>query len=187
MLLSWLSSFIHARSQCVVLENCFSTWSYVTSGVPQGSVLGPILFLVFINDVASICCGETTVKLFADDLKLYSVYNSTDNSVDLQHSLDKLVEWSNLWQLQINMNKCQVLSIHNKSISNVSSNYSVNGFVLSSVALANDLGVYVDSNLSFKHHVVTKSRQGADVFFAGLFRDPMILFVKRSLLIFAPC
>ena len=189
-LLSWLSSFIHGRSQCVVLENCFSSSSYVLSGVPQGSVLGPILFLVFINDVASICCGETTVKLFADDLKLYSVYNSTDNSANLQHSIDKLVEWSNLWQLQINMNKCQVLSIHTKLNINISSNYSLNGFVLSSAALANDLGVYVDSNLTFKHHIatiITKAHQRAGVFFEGLFQDPMTLFVKRSSLTFVPC
>ena len=174
-LLSWLSSFIHGRSQCVVLENCFSSSRYVLSGVPQGSVLGPILFLVFINDVASICCGETTVELFADDLKLYSVYNSTDNSANLQHSIDKLVEWSNLWQLQINMNKCQVLSIHTKLNINISSNYSLNGFVLSSAALANDLGVYVDSNLTFKHHIatiITKAHQRAGVFFRG--------FVSRS-------
>jgi hypothetical protein len=169
-LLSWLSSFIHDRSQCVVLENCFSVVSLVISGVPQGSVLGPILILVYINDVISICCGETTVKLFADDLKLYSVYNNTDNSVDLQLSIDNLVDWSNLWQLRINMNKCQVLSIRNKFNSNVSSHYSLNGFVLSSVIHANDLGVYVDSNVSFKHHIatiITKAYQRTGVFFRG--------------------
>ena len=189
-LLSWLSSFIHGRSQCVVLENCFSTSSFVISGVPQGSVLGPILFLVFINDVESISCGETTVKLFADDLKLYSVYNSTDNSADLQQSIDNLVKWSNVWQLQINMNKCQVLSIHTKFNLNTSNNYSLNGFVLSSVAIANDLGVHVDSNLTFKQHIasiITKARQRAGVFFVGSFRDPMTLFVKHSSLTFVPC
>jgi Reverse transcriptase (RNA-dependent DNA polymerase) len=175
-LLAWLSSFIHGRSQCVVLENCFSTVSYVISGVPQGSVLGPILFLVFINDVISICCGDTIVKLFADDLKLYSIFNRTDYSSDLQHSIDELFKWSNLWQLQINLNKCQVLKIRTKCNSVVSSHYSLNDFVLSNVKLVNDLGVYVDSNLSFKHHiatVVTKARQRAGVFFRG--------FASRSL------
>ena len=98
---------------------------------------------------------------------------------------------SNLWQLQINMNKCQVLSIHTKLNINISSNYSLNGFVLSSAALANDLGVYVDSNLTFKHHIatiITKAHQRAGVFFfEGLFHDPMKLFVKRSSLTFVPC
>ena len=87
------------KEKCIVMSH--QHIAYVISGVSQGSVLWPIVFLVFINDVASISCGETTVKLFADDLKLYSVYNGTDNSVNLQHSIDKLVEWSNLRQLQI--------------------------------------------------------------------------------------
>ena len=57
---AWLSSFIHGRSQCFVLENCFSSVSDVISGVPPGSVLGPVLFLIFVNDVISICSGNTT-------------------------------------------------------------------------------------------------------------------------------
>ena len=175
---AWLSSFLHGRSQCVVLENCFSSVSNIISGVPQGSVLGPILFLIFINDVVSICCDNTTVKLFADDLKLYSVYNSTVDSAELQHSLDKLACWSDLWQLQINLNKCHVLSINrpNALISNISNHYSLNGFILPNVKDANDLGVYVDSNLTFKHHIATvisKAHQRAGVFFRG--------FASRSL------
>ena len=79
--------------------------SDVISGVPQGSVLGPVLFLIFVNDVASICSGNIAVNLFADDLKLYSVYNIGDNSSDLQQSIDNLVNWSELWQLEINLNK----------------------------------------------------------------------------------
>jgi hypothetical protein len=177
-LLAWLSSFLHGRTQCVVLENCFSTMSDIISGVPQGSVLGPILFLIFINDVISICCGNTTVKLFADDLKLYSVYNNMDNSAELQHSIDKLVSWSNEWQLQINLSKCHVLSINrpNTFKSNVSSQYYLNGVILSNVTVANDLGVYVDPNLTFKHHIATvivKAHQRAGVFFRG--------FTSRSL------
>ena len=61
-LLAWLTSFIHGRSQCVVLENCFSSVSYVIIGVPQSSVSGSVLFLIFVNDVTSICSGNTTVK-----------------------------------------------------------------------------------------------------------------------------
>jgi len=89
-LLAGLSSFAHARSQCVVLENCFSAESDVLSGVPHGSDLGPILFLIFINDVISICSGNTTVKLFADDLELFSVYSASDNSSNLRQSINLL-------------------------------------------------------------------------------------------------
>ena len=147
--------------------------SNIISGVPQGSVLGPILFLIFINDVVSICCDNTTVKLFADDLKLYSVYNSTVDSAELQHSLDKLACWSDLWQLQINLSKCHVLSINrpNALISNISNHYSLNGFILPNVKDVNDLGVYADSNLTFKvfkHHIATVIKHtSAQAFFYG--------------------
>jgi len=67
-----------------------------------------------------------TIKLFANDLKLYSVYNATDNSSDLQQSIDKLVDWSKLWQLQINLNKCDVLSIRAKSNSSTFSRNTLN-------------------------------------------------------------
>ena len=71
-LLAWLSAFLHNRRQSVVIENCFSSVGDVISGVPQGSVLGPVLFLIFINDIEHICCGDTNLQLFADDCKLYS-------------------------------------------------------------------------------------------------------------------
>jgi Reverse transcriptase (RNA-dependent DNA polymerase) len=90
------------RTQRVVLENCLSSTADVISGVTQGSV---ILFLIFINDVVSTCLGNTTVKMFADDLKLYSIYDSANDVSDLQQSLDLLVSWSNMWQLRINMMK----------------------------------------------------------------------------------
>ena len=169
-LLAWLSSFIHGRSQCVVLENCFSSVSDVISGVPQGSVLGPVMFLIIVNDVTSICSGNTTVKLFADDLKLYSVYNIGDNSSDLQQSIDNLVNWSKLWQLEINLNKCHVLPIRAKSNSNTFSRYTLNGSPLSNLTLTSDLGVFVDSKLTFKEHictVITKAQQRVGVFFRG--------------------
>ena len=182
-LLAWLSSFIHGRSQCVVLENCFSSVSDVISGVPQGSVLGPILFLIFINDVISVCSGNATVKLFADDLKLYSVYNATDNSSDIQQSIDKLVKLSKLWQLQINLNKCHVLPIRSKYNSNTFSRYTLNGSPLSSLTLASDLGAFVDSNLTFKQHictVITKAQQRVHwaSFFEDLLQGPLTLFAK---------
>lgn len=171
-LLSWLSSFIHGRTQRVVVENCFSSISEVVSGVPQGSVLGPILFLIFINDIVSTCCGNTTVKLFADDLKLYSIYNSDDGVLNLQQSVDRLVHWSKIWQLNFNLSKCHVLPIRNriKSANNTQHTYLLDGFCLNNVALFSDLGITIDSNLSFKSHIstiITKALQRVGVFFRG--------------------
>ena len=97
-LLDWTSACVHNRTQCVVLQNCFSSVSDVVSGVPQGSVSGPILFLMFKNDVDSVIFGNTVAKMFAGDLKLYTVYKSVDKSLNLQKSIDNLISWSKLWQ-----------------------------------------------------------------------------------------
>lgn len=72
LLLYWITAFLSNRFQRVVLESCCSEWSPVISGVPQGSVLGPILFILFIDDVGSLFSGDLRHQLFADDLKLYS-------------------------------------------------------------------------------------------------------------------
>jgi hypothetical protein len=168
----WLPCFIKGRSQRVVAENCFSSISEVVSGVPQGSVLGPILFIIFINDIVSMCCGNTSVKLFADDLKLYSIYKNDDVTLNLQQSVDLLVHWSNMWQLKINLNKCHVLPIRNsnKSKSSTQRSYLLDGFCLSTVSFISDLGITIDSNLSFKSHIstiITKALQRVGVFFRG--------------------
>ena len=65
-----MTAFLSDRTQCVVIENNYSSWVSVRSGVPQGSVLGPILFILFIDDIADVCCGTVKHSLYADDLKL---------------------------------------------------------------------------------------------------------------------
>jgi ribonuclease P/MRP protein subunit RPP40 len=71
-LLNWIRSFLSNRMQCVVIDRLHSQFSSVISGVPQGSVLGPILFIIYINDIHTVCSGDTALLLFADDAKLYS-------------------------------------------------------------------------------------------------------------------
>ena len=72
LLLMWIAEFLSNRIQRVVLEHCFSDWSPVLSGIAQGSILGPILFILFIDDISEVCSGEVSHQLYADDLKLYS-------------------------------------------------------------------------------------------------------------------
>jgi len=87
----------------VAIENIFSSVAKVISGVPQGSVLSPILFIIFINDIDSECHGRTNMELFADDAKLYSELDLNDCSLSLQTSLNNLGTWAFSWQLSINV------------------------------------------------------------------------------------
>ena len=117
--LQWIDAFLSNRSQRVALEGTFSEWKPVISGVAQGSVLGPILFILFIDDIAAVCSGNVRHQLFADDLKLYTGITSVDDMVSLQFSLDKLYHWCRLWQLDVNVSKCFVLTIGNNSTNQV--------------------------------------------------------------------
>lgn len=187
-LLRWISQFLHNRSQSVVLDNCASSLCDVVSGVPQGSVLGPLLFIIFINDISTICEDSVSMKLFADDAKLYTELRINDNS--LQLSLNRLASWCSDWQLTININKCCVLSI-NKSLNSNSaySNYCINGTVLNSTKDVLDLGITINCSLDFKSHIcniVSKALQRSSVLFRGFTsRDP-ILFKKAFITYIRP-
>ncbi|PIK39484.1 putative RNA-directed DNA polymerase from mobile element jockey-like [Apostichopus japonicus] len=104
-LLSWIGNWLGNREQRVVINGCASSWQNVTSGVPQGSVLGPLLFVAYINDIdGDILC---TAKKFADDTKLYSEVSSKSDSEKFQADLDKIFSWSQGWQMLFNIDKCK--------------------------------------------------------------------------------
>ena len=95
------------RSQCVVLDSEFSSPVPVLSGVSQGTVLGPLMFLLYINGITQGI--DSPLRLFADDCLLYGVINSVEESNRLQGDLDRLSEWANIWQLKFNVSKCIVI------------------------------------------------------------------------------
>ena len=113
-LLNWIASFLTSRKQCTVIDHCASTVSDVISGVIQGSCIGPVLFLLFINDIADLFNnGDVTCKLYADDLKLFSAV-TLQNSVtpnNITDAVNKLAAWADQWQLSINISKCHVLHL----------------------------------------------------------------------------
>jgi hypothetical protein len=136
--------------------------------------------------IVSSCCGNTSVKLFADDVKLYNIYNCEDGMLNLQQSVDKLIYWSNIWQLKVNVDKCHVLSIRNRNKSKDSrpnqNIYLLDGVPLNNVSFISDLGVTFDSNLSFKLHIstiITKAIQRVGVFFRG-FNSRRLDFVRKT-------
>ena len=104
--LGWIQDgFLNNRQQCVVLEGEKSTYIHVTSGVPQGSVLGPILFLAFLNDLPN--CVKSKVRLFADDTVIYLIVKSADDCIQLQKDLQSLEKWEKVWKMEFNIAKCK--------------------------------------------------------------------------------
>ena len=111
-LLSWMEFFLTKRVQTVICEGATSPSSPVTSGVPQGSVLGPLLFLRYINDLPNSL--TSTVKLFADDTILYGVVVKDSDCDNLRDDLNKLEIWQHKWQMQFNPSNCNIICISNK-------------------------------------------------------------------------
>ena len=189
-LLKWISSFLSNRMQCVVTDYFYSPICSVISGVPQGSVLGPILFIIYVNDIDSVCCGDTTMQLFADDAKLYSNVVVDSASTSLQLSLDRLTQWANVWQLHININKCSVLPVTSMVCLPVRQ-YYINGVTIPCHNSYVDLGVAVTSNLSFELHInniVSKARQRISILFRGfltrnlyIMRQSFITYIRPIL------
>jgi hypothetical protein len=140
--------------------------------------LGQILFILFINDLDSVCYGNVKLQLFADDAKNYSSINIDSISVSLQNSLDNLCNWANNWQMTINIGTYAVLSVCNKPVFRVQT-YYINGFAVTHNNSYKDLGITVCRNLSFIDHinnVVSKARQRVCMIFRGFIsRDCEIL------------
>ena len=111
-LLTWIRNFLTNRTQCVILNGHSSQLSNVLSGVPQGTVLGPLLFLCYINDLPNNVTSR--VKLYADDVLLYSPVSSTTDCQNLQKDLERLVQWAYRWQMNFNLTKCEMIRITNR-------------------------------------------------------------------------
>jgi hypothetical protein len=170
-LLTWISNFLHNRSQCVVVDYCFSFVKSVLSGVPQGSVLGPTLFIIFINDIHCAIVNNIILKLFADDAKLYTSITCNNSSIALQVCLDIISNWTVIWQMTINVLKCTILSICKPLSSHVLvCKYFINGQEIVRYDSVRDLGIIVTNNLRFNSHidtVVSKARQRTSVLYRG--------------------
>ena len=151
---SWISDFLTNRRQRVSVQGSFSGWSKVVSGVPQGSVLGPILFVIYINDLPEGI--KSWCSMYADDTKLSTPVDTEEGRRKLQDDLDRAVQWADTWQLKFHTGKCKVIHFGNK---NVQQNYTMkkhNSEERETLATTNsekDLGVEVDSELKFSQHV----------------------------------
>ena len=151
-LLDWIKDFLKDRSQYVTINDKSSGKIPVTSGVPQGSVLGPTLFIYFINDLPSII--SIFIKIFADDTKAYLPILSNADRIILQKTIDDMVHWSKIWQLHFNGSKCKVLHLGKN---NPCYKYTIEDDNvikdLEVTILEKDLGVNVDPLLTFENHI----------------------------------
>ena len=154
-LLAWLREFLVGRKQRVVVNGVKSEWAEVSSGIPQGSVLGPLLFIIFINDMPETV--SNTCKLFADDAKLYGSVKSQEGCQSLQEDLGKLEEWCQRWQMSHNTEKCHSLHLGNNNPRNV---YQLNGEDLHQSTHEKDLGVIIDEDLKFHTHAAKAVAKG---------------------------
>ena len=144
----WVESWLKLRAQRVIIRGTKSEWRPVTSGVPQGSVLGPLLFLIYINDIDE---GLTSkIIKFADDTKLYRRVVCREDQLQLQRDIDQIHGWSNTWQMSFNPFKCKALHFGKKNPCNT---YTIAGESIENVSQERDLGVLIRDDLDWDAHV----------------------------------
>jgi hypothetical protein len=143
-LLKWIAAWLTNRRQRVVLNGKQSSWEAVLSGVPQGSVLGPLLFIIFINDLDQEAGLAVWLCKFADDTKMVKVIRSESDRQELQNALDRLVVWARKWGKAFNISKCKVMHIGR---ANKHFPYTMAGKVLTVTNEERDLGVVVSDKL----------------------------------------
>lgn len=148
-LIMWMYTYVVGRPLYVKFKSAFSDCFYNTSGVPQGSVLGPRLFLLFINDLSYIF---NSCLLFADDLKIYRCISTYMDCEILQTELYNLQDWCNKNKLFLNIDKCFVLTFARKT-NPLINNYSINNNLLSRKINIRDLGITYETNFSFNMHI----------------------------------
>ena len=152
-LLKFILNYLKDRKQRVVLDGKFSSFSSVQSGVPQGSILGPLLFVLFINDIIHVVDKNSKILLYADDMKVFREILTQDDQYILQADIDALVKWSIQNKMKFHPNKCKVLKCSLKKRNSNLFVYNMLGSALQVTDSEKDLGVIVSSNMKFnKHH-----------------------------------
>ncbi len=179
----WIKNFLIGRQQRVVVNGIPSKNEEVSSGVPQGSVLGPVLFLIFINDLPDTL--DVAVRIFADDTKIFTPVYDKDDQCNLQENLSKLETWAEIWQMRFHPQKCKVMHIGKETEEfQYTMKTDGNSLNLEYVEEEKDLGVVIDNSLSFEQHcdaAINKANRILGVIrrsFKYLDRDVMLTLYK---------
>ena len=178
LLLHWIECFLTNRKQRVTVNESFSPWSDVISGIPQGSVLGPVLFSIYINDLPKEIVNP--VLLFADDTKIFSKVcrnSSLEDIAQIQRDIDKLFMWSMKWQLFFNISKCK--SLHLGGF-NPKYTYQMNSQPIEQVSNEKDLGITIDSLMKF--HIQTSLVTSKALRTVGIIKKSFVSLTKETFL-----
>ena len=159
----WIEQWLTDRRQRVVVDGEVSNWKSVLSGVPKSSVLGPILFLIYINDLDDSITSN--VLKFADDTKLFRKVNTDGDKQHLQNDLDRLVKWSEKWQMLFNFGKCKCLHTGHR---NLNVNYKMGDTVLGTTVKEKDLGVTISADMKVSEQCGIAASKGNKIL--GLIR-----------------
>ena len=155
-ILNWLGNYLSGRKQRVVLNGEISSLIEVTSGVPQGSVLGPVLFLIFINDLdMGTGCG---IKKFTDDTKIYGKANNLKDWENLQNNLNILTNWANMWDMEFNVLKCKCMKL-GRNDNNDNHTYLMGQTELGFTGMERDLGIISTSNFKTSEQCSTAAKR----------------------------
>ena len=151
-LLSWFKSYLRDRRQRVVIEGQESSWLPITSGVPQGSVLGPLLFLVYINDITTVV--NSPIRLFADDTTLYTIVDNPIATAEvLNRDLTSMEQWANKWLLKFSPSKTESLYISMKKKNINKPTLKLNEIAIKEIESHKHLGITLSTDLSWNKHI----------------------------------
>lgn len=152
----WIESFLDSRKQKVIVNGVSSDPKDVSSGIPQGSVLGPILFVLYINDLPDVIKHGSIPYLFADDTKIFHSIKCLQDCKDLQEDIKAMQAWSEKWLLCFHPDKCKCMRIGNSDVDKFNYKLKENDKGMEFTNAEKDIGVVIDSKLTFKNHINEK-------------------------------
>ena len=151
-LLDWFRCYLDNRTQRVALEGCLSKHKLVNAGVPQGSILGPLLFLIYINDIVEEI--GSNIRLFADDTSLYLIVQDPTTAAELMNAdLEKIHSWSQTWLVNFNPNKTEELIISRKAAPPAHPPLHMNNTQIKNVNSHKHLGLILNKTCSWHEHI----------------------------------
>ncbi|KAI8518911.1 hypothetical protein Bbelb_021680 [Branchiostoma belcheri] len=185
----WFSSYLSDRQQRVVIQGATSAWKSPLAGVPQGSVLGPTLFILYINDLAT-SSTQCLANLFADDTSLSFSHHSVHRVVaTLNRELSTVSTWLSTWKLEANIDKCKVMFITTRTLRQPIPPVTLGGTVLQVVTSHKHLGVTLTNTLSWSQHIEvisTKARRSSGLLCALIRKIPQNLLLRLYITITRP-